>query len=116
MPGRTCSIAMVVASVALLAGKIIPVRPADDSASSNDLKKLIGALIDGRDETLGTLTHADRVELHELYQPDDSPVWLDSDRPTRNAHDALDLLGHAADDGLNPSDYNQDVLGTLVAR
>ena len=54
--------------------------------------------------------------MQELYQPDDSPLWLDGDRLSRSAHDALDLMSHLADDGLDPSDYHQDVLGQLALR
>jgi murein L,D-transpeptidase YcbB/YkuD len=74
------------------------------------------ALIDGRDSALGALTRAERSELEELYEPGHySPLWVDAaGRPTRNARGALSLLSHAADEGLDPVDYHQALLGRLT--
>jgi murein L,D-transpeptidase YcbB/YkuD len=86
-------------------------------ASAVDVQRLIEPLIDGRDSTLGALTGAERAELHELYQRHDWPWWIDAlSRPTHSAHDALSLLSHAADDGLDPADYYRDLLGHLTRR
>jgi L,D-transpeptidase YcbB len=99
------------------AGQLQTAPVSADQASSVDLRGLIGALIDGRDSTLGTVTRAERRELQELYRPDDSPVWMDAaGQPTHNARDALNLLGHAADDGLDPADYHQELLPRLASR
>jgi hypothetical protein len=100
------------------ASRLPSVRPAGDQASSVDLRRLIGALIDGRDSALGALTRAEREDLEELYQSDnDAPLWLDAaHRATRNGRDALTLLGHAADEGLDPADYYQGLLGRLIPR
>lgn len=51
-----------------------------------------------------------------MYQPRNySPLWVDAaGRPTRNAHDALILLGQAADEGLDSAD--QDLLRRLTPR
>ena len=85
-------------------------------ASSVDLRGLIEAVIAGRDAALGAVKPAERAELQQLYRPGDSPLWLDAARPTRSAHDALNLLSHAADDGLDPSDYYRDFLSQLAPR
>ncbi len=38
--------------------------------------------------------------------PSPPPLWLDTaGHPTRNARDALNVLSHAADEGLDPADY-----------
>ncbi len=85
-------------------------------ASSADLAMAIQAQIDGRDAVLGTLTPAERTELHALYGPGGySPLWLDAaGRPSRNARDALALLKAAADEGLDPGDYYQALLDHLT--
>jgi L,D-transpeptidase YcbB len=130
---RRCSVAIGVVSLALSgcsdgsalvsrsrdsASRLQSVRSADDRASSVDLRRLIGALIDGRDSALGALTRAERADLEQLYQSDnDAPLWLDAaDRATRNGRDALTLLGHAADEGLDPAEYYQELLGRLIPR
>jgi murein L,D-transpeptidase YcbB/YkuD len=84
--------------------------------SAVDVRAGIQALIDGRDPALGALTREERAELDEWYHGRDSPVWLDaSGRPDRNARDAVALLGSAADDGLDPADYYQSLLGRLTS-
>ena len=94
-----------------------PVRPAIGQPSSVDLRGFIGAVTAGRDPVLGAIRRDEWEELQNLYQPDQSPLWLDaSHQPTGNARDALTLLKHAADDGLDPLDYYQDLLGRLTSR
>jgi murein L,D-transpeptidase YcbB/YkuD len=74
-------------------------------------------LIDGRDATLGAVSDDERAELLKVYQPQYTPLWLDTHgQPTRNMHDALAVLTHAADDGLDPTDYYKDLLTGLTAR
>ena len=69
----------------------------------------------GQDLALGLPARAVRAELQELYRADnDSPLWLDeAGRPTLNARDALSMLSHAADEGLNRGDYDEEFLGRL---
>ena len=44
-------------------------------------------------------------------------LWIDSaGRPDGDARDALAMLGTAADDGLDPSEYGQAQLATMAAR
>jgi murein L,D-transpeptidase YcbB/YkuD len=57
----------------------------------------------------GTWSTGERVQLHKLYGPESEALWLDADgRPSRNAIDALALLDHADDDGLDPAEYRRD--------
>jgi murein L,D-transpeptidase YcbB/YkuD len=84
--------------------------------SAADVRAGIQALIHGRDPALGTLTREEQSELDEWYHAGgDSPAWLDAaGRPDRNAREAMALLGSAADDGLDPADYHQSLLGRLM--
>jgi murein L,D-transpeptidase YcbB/YkuD len=63
-------------------------------------------LIEGPDSATGLLAAVGQAELQALYQPDDSPLWIDAaGRPTTTARTALALLIQAADVGLDPADY-----------
>lgn len=66
---------------------------------------------------LGPLGPGEREQLTALYgRVGDTPLWVDaSGRPSRNARDALALLGGAADEGLDPDDYGGAVLERLAA-
>jgi hypothetical protein len=45
----------------------------------------------------------------------DGPIWIDAaGYPTREAHEALALLRHAADEGLDPSEYDSASLEKLA--
>lgn len=85
--------------------------------SSIDLRGFISALIEGRDAAPGALSLAERAELQELYAPDRAALWLNADgRPTGNLRDALNVSSRAADDALDPADYNQEVIERLMPR
>ena len=77
----------------------------------------IRALVEGSDAALGNLTDADREELRELYERDDyRPLWSDANgRPSGNARTAVGILGNAADEGSDPDDYHQSVIGSLTS-
>lgn len=92
-------------------------RLAPPQASGADVASAIQSLVDGRDPPLSVLTPAERAELRALYRPGDhAPLWLDTTRqPGRNARDALALLDHAADEGLDPLDYGGSRLEGLAA-
>jgi len=46
----------------------------------------------------------------------DAPIWIDAaGYPTRDAREALALLRHAADEGLDPADYNSASLDSRTA-
>jgi len=77
----------------------------------------IEAAIDGVDPILGPLTADARAELHGLYRPHPSALWVDASATlTTNAVDALALLGHADDDGLDVDDYYVAPLRDLATR
>lgn len=82
------------------------------------LAPTIESILEGRDRSLGLLTQPEQFDLQELYQAGSyAPLWLDAaGRPTRTAREALALIEHAADDGLNPSDYRQAFLDDVLAR
>lgn len=85
------------------------------TSSSVALADFIGGLIDGRDTALGAVSDGERSELRELYRNDLDAIWLDVHRqPTRNMRDALNILSHAADEGLDPADYYQQLLTDLT--
>ena len=72
-------------------------------------------MADGRDSPLGPLTRDDRAELAALYGAN-IPLWVDAESlPNRDAREALALLGHAADEGLDPVDYGAAALERLAA-
>ena len=60
----------------------------------------------------------ERAALKALYAPSPlSPMWLDAKgRPSADAQQALELLGAAADEGLDPRDYEQAQLLELARR
>jgi hypothetical protein len=61
-------------------------------------------------------TPEERRDVGALYQPAGHALWLDAAGcPTANAHDALALLRSAADDGLDPDDYQSARLDHLSA-
>ena len=92
--------------------------PLQRPVSSVDVRGTLEALLGSQDSELGVLAPAERAELQELYRPDNySLLWLDATgRPTGDAREALDLLGRAAEEGLEPADYYQDLLGRLTPR
>jgi murein L,D-transpeptidase YcbB/YkuD len=50
--------------------------------------------------------------LKGLYEPKHyAPLWLEGDRPTQQARDAIDVLQDAGKKGLDPQDYDADLLG-----
>lgn len=57
-----------------------------------------------------------RAELTELYRPlAFEPLWIDATGAlNQSAHDALRLLDYAADEGLDPADYDVAGLRSLV--
>ena len=56
----------------------------------------------------------DRAELRRLYDPT-VPLWIGRDgRPSRGAREALTLFRGAADEGLEPADYDSTGLDRLA--
>jgi L,D-transpeptidase YcbB len=83
--------------------------------ASVDFRSFIAALIEGRDGALGVLLRDERSELQALYESADAPLWLDAaGRPSRNMRDAVMVLSHASDEGLEPGDYYQDLIVRLT--
>lgn len=76
----------------------------------------IQAMVAGRDLSLGVFHEMEREELRALYsQKEAAPLWLDeAGWLTPASRDALDLLRHAADDGLEPDAYYRETLTRLT--
>lgn len=76
----------------------------------------IRALLEGGDSTLA-LTRAEQAELDELYRAAEySALWLDRfGRLDGSAREALALINGAAEEGLDPLDYDQPRLERLAA-
>ncbi len=97
------------------------VRPAVEVAALRtdavSVQVAIQAFIDTRDATLGVNTRPEWDALQALYRPGGySPLWTDSSgRPDSNAHAARVLLDGAADEGLQPADYDLESLERLTA-
>lgn len=79
----------------------------ENQSSADEVAELIQANINSSDGALKPLTRAERSDLNALYRPRRYlPLWLDATgRPGRSGLDALTLLEGAADDGLDPGDY-----------
>jgi murein L,D-transpeptidase YcbB/YkuD len=78
------------------------------SPATADVRAAIHAIVAGqRMSVSGPFAPDEREPMAALYAPGaDAPVWVDaSGRPGKDARDALALLMHAADEGLDPSDY-----------
>jgi len=105
----------------LLAGCEGSARPSVTTAAQSpalDAANAIRAMLaEGRNPAFGPLAPGEREQLTTLYAPQaNAPLWVDaSGRPSRDARDALALLGGAADDGLDPVDYSAAPLERLSA-
>jgi len=67
---------------------------------------------------LPAVSPLERADLHALYRPgSDTLLWVDAaGRPTEPAREALALLHHVTDDGLDPGDFRvTDVEGLASA-
>jgi murein L,D-transpeptidase YcbB/YkuD len=75
------------------------------------------SLIDDPDPALGLLTRPEQVELTLLYERAGyGPLWIDDvGRPGHQAQVAMTLLSRAADEGLDPADYQEGPLHRLMA-
>jgi murein L,D-transpeptidase YcbB/YkuD len=76
-------------------------------AAPSDIRGFVQTLIAGRESS-----------LRALYQGSATPfLWLNqAGRPERDTYEALKLLQSAAEDGLNPEDYDQSRLDGLMSQ
>jgi L,D-transpeptidase YcbB len=97
----------------ILLGRTPAQVPAPDARSA-----IKTSLINGLDPAFGALTPLALRELEDLYgRRDHQPLWIDA--PGRSGHDAgeaLTILRHAADDGLEPADYAIEQLDQLTSK
>lgn len=72
---------------------------------------------EGTDFLVPAVSPAERADLNALYRPgSDTLLWVDAAaRPTEHARQALALLDHVADDGLDPADFRAAALEGLAA-
>ena len=55
----------------------------------------------------------DTASLSRLYQRPSDYLWIKQQELTTDAHDALEFIAGSISHGLNPNDYNQDLLQQL---
>lgn len=86
---------------------------AEESSKSNDTSLAIAALIESKQNVLlAKPDFSNQAELlSNLYRLNNQQLlWLGENRSTTNIDQALTALGNAAADGLNPNDYDAEVL------
>lgn len=106
---ETVTVTMVILVFAMLYGPDRPVA---------DVRAAIEAYFSkGLDETLSDRTGSDHLELKELYSKAEYlPLWVENAGHVGPcAEDALALLRMAADEGLEPADYQSAQLDRLRA-
>lgn len=98
-------------------GSAQPVAVDHVRTSVPEVASAIRTIVAGdRNPASGPLTPAERKQLAALYSPvAEAALWVDADgRVTRQAVEALALLGAAADDGLDPAAYGVGPLQRLT--
>ena len=72
---------------------------------------------EGTEFLLPAVSPAERGDLRALYRPGtDAPLWVDAaGRPNDRAREALALLDHVADDGLDPADFRVGELDGMAS-
>jgi murein L,D-transpeptidase YcbB/YkuD len=112
-PGRAPRVAIPVLGVvlSLFAATTAP------RGQPTSFRALVAPLVDAREARLGQRSRDERSDLKGLYASVDAPLWFDSaGMPTSNVRDALSVLSHAADEGLDLADYQPDLLARLAPR
>ena len=90
-----------------------PTATAEETGYPLDAGTAIAALIAGKQNALLTRPDFsnDAELLGNLYQKNNNQLlWLGEKRSKANIDQALAILGNAGADGLNPNDYDADVL------
>ncbi|MCQ8127692.1 L,D-transpeptidase family protein [Methylomonas rivi] len=90
-----------------------PTATAEETSYPLDAGTAIAALIAGKQNALLTRPDFsnDAELLGNLYQKNNNQLlWLGEKRSKANIDQALAILGNAGSDGLNPNDYDADVL------
>jgi L,D-transpeptidase YcbB len=76
----------------------------------------IATLLKAPETEIPAVSRDEVAELRGLYASGAAPLWFEGGgRPTRNMRDAVAVLSHAADDGLDPADYYPQFV-TLTAQ
>jgi murein L,D-transpeptidase YcbB/YkuD len=89
---------------------VLSAAPPRSDVQTASVRPLIAAIVAGRDPILGVVSPDERVALEALYQGG-GPLWISSEgEPSRNMKDALTILAHAADEGLEPADYYPEIV------
>ncbi len=108
MPFRDCAMGTVVVLISLLHAS---------PCAAADVRTIIAEYVsNGPDPALGVLTAGEGTELNELYAAGGYlPLWIENNpgQLSRDALDALTLLGGAAAEGLEPADYRSGHLDRL---
>ncbi len=114
---------VVVGLVAAISGLAAACTPTDSSrtsppeASRDDVAALVRRdVATGAVPGMGEFTSAEQADAGTLYAQLPPPVWLDdASRPTADAHDALTLLDHVNEDGLDPTEYPAAALQQMAS-
>lgn len=94
-----------------------PTSTAEETSHSTDAGAAIAALIEGKQNALlAKPDFSSQLEmLNTLYRLNNNQLlWLGANRSATNIDELLAILGNAAADGLNPYDYDADVLKANV--
>jgi L,D-transpeptidase YcbB len=102
---------------AIVLGLVVCASGAEPQPVRAGVPNAIRAAIDGPGVALKTPSRREHEQLTALYGPAAfTPLWTDSaGHPSRDARDALHLLLSAADDALDPADYDESTLEHLMS-
>jgi L,D-transpeptidase YcbB len=91
--------------------------PAQISGVSSVLRKTLNGAAGPPSMKLNVAERRQLVALYGTGEGGQQLLWVDkSGRPERNAHDAMELLNAAANDGLDPDDYDVRGIARLASR
>ena len=81
-----------------------------------EMSRAIRAAVGTGAAASGPITPKERAQLTALYDAGSfAPLWVDADGdPTRDARAALTVIAHAAEEGLEPSDYRGGAVQDLA--
>jgi murein L,D-transpeptidase YcbB/YkuD len=95
-------------------GPALPLE-GDSQPFHRDIASAVRSELDRADRN-PAFSRLESIDLGELYRASGAkPMWVDAqERPNQRADEALTLLRHAADDGLEPADYNPEEIAQLA--
>jgi murein L,D-transpeptidase YcbB/YkuD len=116
--GSLLSLRNIQLATLLTACLSLPVAVADNtSPPANTSAKLVAEVLNSKKNTLLQRTDFSKFtgELRTLYSSaQNNLLWLNSNRSQEALYAALALLTHADNQGLNPADYDAEILNQLL--